>query len=86
MAFDTGGEHGDDRTSSVEQVAQEAIDAVADTYSSDAHIDVEQELRDELASRGVRFSDASWVAEVARHIRSGHRLTLGEADGPLTGP
>ena len=63
-------------------VAQEAIDATAGTYASDAEIDVEDHLRAQLSSRGLRADDAA-VVEVARAIRSGHQVTVGNQDGSV---
>ena len=65
----------------IEDVAQEAIDAVAATYASDADIDVEQHLRDQLSGRGIRAVNQDWISEVAQDIRSGHPVRVGEPDG-----
>jgi len=67
----------------VQDVAQEAIDAVAVTYSNDSGIDVEEQLRAQLSGRGIRSADDSWVADVARQIRSGHDVQVGRSDGSM---
>jgi hypothetical protein len=67
----------------VEDVAQEAIDAVAATYANDAHIDVEQHLRAQLSGRGITGADQEWIAEVAHEIRSGHPVRVGRPDGSV---
>jgi hypothetical protein len=63
-------------------VAQEAVDATAGSYASDAAIDVEDHLRAQLSSRGLRADDAV-VAEVATAIRSGDQVTVGNRDGSV---
>jgi len=65
-------------------VAQEAIDATAATYASDAGIDVEEHLSVQLRSRGLR-ADAAVLAELARDIRSGHHVREGRPDGSVDG-
>jgi len=70
----------------VEDVAQEAVDAAAVTYSNDAGIDVEQHLRAQLSSRGIKAANHDWVLEVAHAIRSGHRVQVGAPDGSVAEP
>jgi hypothetical protein len=79
MASDFEGELG----APVEDVAQEAIDATATAYTNDADIDVDQHLRAQLSSRGIRAADEKWVAEAAHEIRSGHRVSVGRPDGSV---
>jgi hypothetical protein len=67
----------------VEEVVQESIDAVATTYTNDAGIDVDEQLRTQLSSRGIRAVDESWLSEVAHQIRSGHHVRVGEPDGSV---
>ena len=66
----------------INDVAQEAIDATATTYTSDAGIDVEQHLRAQLSSRGVEATEES-IAEIAHQIRSGRRVSVGRPDGSI---
>ena len=84
MASDFEGELG----APVEDVAQEAIDATATAYANyaDADIDVEQHLRAQLSSRGIRAADEEWIAEAAHEIRSGHRVSVGRPDGSVDRP
>jgi hypothetical protein len=69
----------------VEDVAQEAIDATATTYTNDAGIDVDEFLRVQLSSRGIRAVNEEWLAETAHQIRSGHEIRVGEPDGSVDG-
>ena len=69
----------------VEDVAQEAIDAVASLYTADAGIDVEQQVRDQLAGRGIAAADDGTLDRVAQAIRSGHSVTVGQSDGSVDG-
>jgi hypothetical protein len=66
----------------VEDVAQEAIDATAVKCSRDPDLDVEEELRVELRSRGINVDD-QWFAEAAQSIRSGQPPAVGEHDGSV---
>jgi hypothetical protein len=68
----------------VEDVAQEAIDAVAATHAHDPEIDVEQHLHLQLSSRGVR-AGAARISEIAQAIRSGRRVQVGRPDGSVDG-
>ena len=79
IAKDSEGELG----APIDDVAQEAIDATATTYSSDAGIDVEQHLRAQLASRGIQAADEESLADIAHQIRSGHRVSVGRPDGSV---
>jgi hypothetical protein len=69
----------------VEDVAQEAIDATATTYTNDADIDVDEHLRIQLSSRGIRAVNEGWLSEIAHEIRSGHEVRVGEPDGSVSG-
>jgi hypothetical protein len=62
----------------IEDVAQEAIDAVAATYASDADIDVDQHLRAQWSGRGIRAANEEWISEIAQAIRSGHQVRMGQ--------
>ena len=66
----------------VEDVAQEAIDAVAATHAHDPDIDLEQHLHDQLSSRGVRAGEAQ-ISEIAQAIRSGRHVEVGRPDGSV---
>jgi len=70
----------------VQDVAQEAIDAVAALYANEAGIDVEEHLRTQLASRGITTVDPSWLSEVGHQIRSGHPVRVGTPDGSIDQP
>jgi ketosteroid isomerase-like protein len=76
----------DDLGAVVEDVAQEAIDAVAALYTSDATIEVDQHLRAQLASRGIRSVDEGWADEVSQGIRSGHPVRVGRPDASVQEP
>lgn len=67
----------------VEDVAQEAIDATSTTYASEADLDVEAHLRAQLSGRGIVAVGDDWLSEVARAIRSGHDVRVGEPDGSV---
>ena len=67
----------------VRDVVQEAIDATATRYARSPDVDVEQSLREELRSRGVRATTEGAVEEIAHAIRSGHAVALGEHDGSV---
>ena len=82
MDAEPGGELG----ARARDVAQEAVDAVAAAYTSDAGIDVDDQLRAQLASRGIETVDEGWLAEVARRIRSGHEVRVGRSDGSVEAP
>ena len=69
----------------IDDVAQEAIDAVSLLYANDASIDVEQHLQDQLSSRGIAAADQETLAEAARDIRAGHSPSVGEPDGSVDG-
>ena len=83
MKFEVANESEDELGAPIDDVAQEAIDATAITFTSDAGIDVEQHLRAELASRGIRAADEESVAEIAHEIRSGHHVSVGRPDGSM---
>ena len=67
----------------VEDVAQEAIDAVTKTYGNDPEIDVEQHLREQLSSRGITGADDGWITEVTEGIRADRPVQVGESDGSV---
>jgi hypothetical protein len=69
----------------IEDVAQEAIDATATLYTNDPDIDVEEQLRAQLAGRGVAAADEATLDEVAQSIRAGHSESVGESDGSVDG-
>jgi hypothetical protein len=66
-------------------VAQEAVDATATTYSKDPGINVEEHLRIQLESRGLRVARDEDLMTLAGHVRSGHPLVLGQHDGSVDG-
>lgn len=68
----------------IEDVAQEAIDATATAYTTDASIDVDEQLRVQLRARGIAASDEATIAELAHGIRSGHHVSIGRPDGSMT--
>ena len=76
-------EYDGDLAAPVEDVAQEAIDAVAATHANDAEIDVDEHLRAQLRSRGITSADQAWVQEVAQEIRAGHPVRVGLPDGSV---
>jgi len=78
--FERDPERADELGARIEDVAQEAIDATATAYTSEAGLDVEERLAVELRSRGLRADQGS-LAEVASEIRSGHRVDTGRSDG-----
>ena len=67
----------------VQDVAQEAVDATATTYTRSPDIDVEQTLRDQLRGRGIRATSDADLEELAASIRAGHPVRLGEHDGSI---
>jgi hypothetical protein len=68
----------------VQDVAQEAIDSVAATYAHDPQVDVEEQLRAQLASRGITGTDQEWLDEVVHEVRAGHPVRVGRPDGSVT--
>ena len=83
MKFETASGSEDALGAPINDVAQEAIDATAMTYSNDASIDVEQHLRAQLAGRGVQAADEESLGEIAHQIRSGQRVLVGRPDGSM---
>ena len=83
MELEMGAECEGELGAPVQDVAQEAIDAVASTYTHEADIDVEEHLRVQLSSRGIKAVHESWLSEVGREIRSGHRVQVGRSDGSV---
>lgn len=75
----------DDLGARVEDVAQEAIDATAALYTNDPGIDVEEQLRAQLAGRGVAAADEATLDEIAQSIRAGHSVSVGQSDGSVDG-
>jgi hypothetical protein len=70
----------------VEDIVQEAVDATATTYTNAPDIDVQQHLREQLHSRGLRATSEAALHEIAATIRSGHAVELGEHDGSIGEP
>lgn len=83
VRFEIADDFGGELAAPIDDVAQEAIDAAATTYTRDAGVDVEQHLRAELSSRGIQAADDRSVAEIAHEIRSGHRVSVGRPDGSI---
>src|SRR3954453_17033854 len=78
----------------IEDVAQEAIDATATAYTTDAAIDVDEQLRVQLHARGVVAGDGGrgrgvaprqreTTPRLAPRIRSGHHVPVGRPDGSM---
>lgn len=67
----------------VGDVAQEAVDATATTYTRSPEIDVEEVLRRELHSRGLAPDTDASLQELATAIRSGHDVRIGRHDGSI---
>jgi hypothetical protein len=67
----------------VRDVAQEAIDAAAATYANNPGADVEEQLRMQLSSRGVRATRGDLITEIAQGIRAGHQVNVGRPDGSI---
>ena len=82
MRFQVAPELGGELGARVEDVAQEAVDATATLYTTDGGIDVDEQLRVQLQARGLT-ADADTLAELARAIRSGHHVAVGEPDGSV---
>lgn len=59
------------------RTVQDAVDAAAAAYTADAGVDVEQQVRAELRSRGLELDDDAWVRDLAHHVRSGHPVEIG---------
>jgi hypothetical protein len=78
--------HEGDLGAPVEDIAQEAVDAAATTYTNAPDIDVQQHLREQLHSRGLRATTEATLDEIAATIRSGHPVELGEHDGSIGEP
>ncbi len=67
----------------LQDIAQEAVDATATTYTRTPEIDVEEVLRTELESRGLAADTDATLQELATAIRSGHEVRLGWHDGSI---
>ena len=67
-------------------VAQEAVDATAATYTNERDIDVTEHLRQQLRSRGLKASTEASLGEIAEQIRAGHAVELGRHDGSIGEP
>ncbi|SFC33861.1 hypothetical protein SAMN04487968_105233 [Nocardioides terrae] len=78
MVRDIDGELG----APIEEVAQDAVDATAGLYTSDASLDVEEQLRIQLHARGIAAVDEASISELAHGIRSGHHVSIAGSDGP----
>ena len=76
----------DDLGAPAEDVAQEAVDATATTYTNDASIDVTEHLRSQLSSRGLRTKHEEELEGLAAKIRSGYHVRLGAQDGSMDQP
>jgi hypothetical protein len=83
MEFETTERVQGELAARIEDVVQEAVDAVTAAYISDAAIDVEDHLRTQLTARGVRPVDERWITEAAQQIRAGHEVTVGRHDGSV---
>jgi hypothetical protein len=85
MNFVMARDNQDELGARIEDVAQEAIDATASAYANEPGVDVEAHLRAQLSSRGIAAADESTLDEVARSIRAGHSVSVGQSDGSLDG-
>ena len=85
MHFVVKGDNEHDLGARIEDVAQEAIDATATLYTNDPDIDVEEQLRGQLSGRGVAAADEATLDEIARSIRAGHSVSVGQSDGSVDG-
>jgi hypothetical protein len=85
MNFVVAGDHEAGLGARIEDVAQEAIDATATLYTNDPGVDVEEQLRAQLSSRGVAPADEGTLSEVAQSIRAGHSVSVGQSDGSIDG-
>jgi hypothetical protein len=85
MRFEVRPEYAGELGARIEDVAQEAVDATATLYTEDGGIDVDEQLVVQLQARGIT-ADAETVATLARGIRSGHHVSLGEHDGSMGSP
>ena len=83
MKFEIANDYDGELGAPIDDVAQEAIDAAATTYTGDASVDVEQQLRAQLASRGIQAADEESIAQIAQEIRSGHHVSVGRPDGSV---
>jgi hypothetical protein len=85
MNFVVADDNQDDLGARIEDVAQEAIDATAALYANDPGVDGEEQLRAQLSGRGVAAADEATLDEVARSIRAGHSVSVGQSDGSVDG-
>ncbi|MCR6033422.1 hypothetical protein GGQ22_18580 [Nocardioides sp. zg-579] len=69
----------------VRAATQRAVDATATAYATDAHIDVEDTLRREMAQAGLALDDDAWVREVAHAVRSGYPVSFAEEESTTPG-
>ncbi|CAM3658851.1 Rieske (2Fe-2S) protein [Nocardioides zeicaulis] len=75
--------HDGDLGAPVLDVVQEAVDAASITYARTPGTDVEQTLRAELRSRGVRARSEATVHALADRIRAGGEVSVGHHDGSV---
>jgi hypothetical protein len=86
MRLEMNAEYDGELGARIQDVARQALEAAAGTYAHDPDIDVEDHVRMQLSSRGIKRADEAWVAEAARSIRSGHHATVVEPDGSIDSP
>ena len=85
MNFVVAGDHRGALGARIEDVAQAAIEATATLYANDPGVDVEEQLRAQLSSRGVAAADEATLHEVAQSIRAGQSVSVGQSDGSADG-
>jgi uncharacterized protein (DUF1499 family) len=83
MEFETIDDH--ELAAPVHDVAREAVDAAATVWARSSVTDVEESLRAELRSRGLRVVDDSNLRALADDIRAGRPVRLGRHDGSVSG-
>ncbi len=83
MEFETIDDH--ELAAPVHDVAQEAVDAAATVWARSSVTDVEESLRAELRSRGLRVVEDSNLRALADDIRAGRPVRLGRHDGSVSG-
>ena len=64
---------------------KDAVDATATMCSTDAGIDVEEQLRVQFRERGIAAPDQHRIDQLARNIRSGRAVTTGHLNGSIDG-
>jgi hypothetical protein len=83
MRLEMNAEYDHDLGAPVHDVARQAVEAAAATYAGTADIDVDEQVRVQLSSRGIKRVDEAWVSEVARSIRAGHLASALQTDGSI---